>query len=210
MGLPLVEIPWPMAATVSPERVHEAEGQDLVIFGQCRSVTQKKAILQATQRDDSPAVLICPESATPLARVLLLDQADREANWLFDTAAKIGPFFSEGLVVLTLARSQRAGQVRQQEVRDRLNDMDCPVDFDLLISHDVRAIRSVAEWRQCSLMVLQRMPQSLWGRLWGDPVAEILKMSGLPPMLAFTHGGAAFHADHRAVSRASSPQPANT
>jgi hypothetical protein len=210
MGLPLVDTSWPMNATVPPECVIGADAQDVVIFGQYRSPAQKKTILRALQRDHAPTMLICPEDPSTLSRVLLLDQINHAPDWLFRMAEQLGPFFSDGLVILTLAHSQRAGQLRQEEVRERLDGMDCEVDFDLLVSHDVRAIRNVAGWRQCSLMVLQRAPQSLWGRLWGDPIEDILNMSGLPPMLAFAHGGNAGRMTRYSDSRQGLQQPAGT
>jgi hypothetical protein len=211
MDVPLVEAAWPNDLSGLPAILDDVPESDLLIFGQYLAAAQKAAILQATYKPHSPAVLVCPQERLPLSRVLLLDRADEHPERLLATAAQFGPFFEDGLVILTLAQSQRAGQRRQEKLREALEGVAFKVELDLLVSRDLCAISHVAQWRQCSLLVLERSPQNWWGRLWGDPIEAILQMSGLPPMLALAkdRAGCVCNVNNDLVSRKILPQPAH-
>jgi hypothetical protein len=68
-------------------------------------------------------------------------------------------------VVLTVARSEREGQLRQQVAREALAGRGLGADFDLLVGSEIRAVvLHVARWRACPLVILERQGCPSWWR----------------------------------------------
>jgi hypothetical protein len=138
---------------------------DLLVLGQALPRSLKSALLGESLRDGAPAVLVSPDTWTPLSRILLLDQGDRPAERFLVTAAELCRSFRAAPVVLTVARSERAGQLRQHAVRAALAVHGLDADFDLVIGSEARAAAvSVARWRRCQLIVMERPGSPPWWR----------------------------------------------
>jgi hypothetical protein len=138
---------------------------DLLVLGQALPRALKSTLLGESLRDRAPAVLVCPDTWTPLSRMLLLDQGSLLSDRLLVTAAELCRSFRAAPVVLTVARSERAAQLRQHAARAALAEHGLDADFDFVIGSDVHtAVVSVARWRRCQLIVMERHDSPPWWR----------------------------------------------
>ena len=153
---------------------------DLYICGPDVSEGGKKHLLRETRRHAGPALLFCANGAALPGRILLIDQGGPFSDSLLEITLNLCEIFRAGLVVLTMARTEREARQRQRRAREILEVMpphpalspqgrggrDLHVNFDFLAGVEVRsAAASVARWRHCQLVVLE--PDAAWGRWLG-------------------------------------------
>jgi hypothetical protein len=131
------------------EAVH---AEDLLIFNQSLPLTDQRSLLLRIQRNGGPATLICPDSAVPLKRILMVNGPGQLAPRFLESIVELCAAFQASLVVLTVARSERKAQRRQQSVREALAGQDVAVDFDFVAGAETAlAVAQVALWRRCQL-----------------------------------------------------------
>jgi hypothetical protein len=113
---------------------------------------------------------------------LLVDQeSDGDGGFLPQAAALCQGLGAEP-IVLTVARSERAAQARQEAARAALGQRGLKACFDFLVSAEARAAAvCIARWRQCQLVVVPRQVRSPWWRwLRGpriDPVTSVTEFT---------------------------------
>jgi PAS domain-containing protein len=127
---------------------------------------KKKSLLREAHRRSGPTLLFCAKTAFLPSRILLIDQGDPFADQLSRITLELCEIFRAGLVVLTVARTEREACQRQRRARETLEGSPVHVNFDFLAGADVRsAAASVARWRRCQLVVLEA--NSAWERWLG-------------------------------------------
>jgi hypothetical protein len=130
--------------------------EDLLFFNQSLPLTDQRSLLLRVQRNGGPATLICPNSAVPIKRVLMVDGPDRLGPRFLESIVELCAAFQASLVVLTVARSERNAQRRQQSVREALAGEDVAVDFDFVAGAETAsAVAQVALWRRCQLVACE-------------------------------------------------------
>lgn len=156
------------------------------------SSAQKKCLLREMHQDSGPALLFCAKMAALPSRILLIDQGGHSSDALLWITVNLCEIFRAGLVVLTVARTEREAREHQRRAREIL-DGGLPshpapqgrssrkgpvqVNFDYLAGAEVRsAAASVARWRRCQLVVLEA--NAAWER-WlsfrsGSWITELL------------------------------------
>jgi hypothetical protein len=176
-------IRWDLA---KPERgdaaafLQEAGPTDLVVCGQALPPATKRMLLHAQPLSRSPALLVCPDTWNRLSRILVLDQGKFASEPFLAAAARLGHRFQVGLLVLSVARSERAARERQLAARQALAPCGLNVDFDLVVGSEIReAATSVARWRRCQLVLLERQESTPWWRwLRGCPTERLMERTG--------------------------------
>ncbi len=139
---------------------------DLFICGQDVPAGQKKSLLREAHRRGGPTLLFGAKGTFLPSRILLIDQGDPFADQLLEITVQLCEIFRAGLVVLTVARTEREACQRQRRARETFEGSPVHVNFDFLAGTDVRsAAASVARWRRCQLVVLEA--NSAWGRWLG-------------------------------------------
>jgi hypothetical protein len=125
------------------------------------------------------AVHVCPARWQPWTRALLLDEEGAAAGSFLAGALALCRRLRLKAVVLTVARSERHGRLRQENLQKALAagpETDC--DWDLLIGEEIRrAVSHVARWRRCQLVMAERPAAPPWWRWWHGGFAE--KLVGL-------------------------------
>ena len=151
---------------------------DLLIFGRGLAHGEKKQLLRHAQRSNGPGVLICPDDMPALRRILLVQQDNLQEEFL-RIAVGLCRCFQAGLVVLSVARSNRAAQTGEQAARRALANAGIETDFDVLVGSEVRvAVAHVARWRHCQLVVMQGERSNSWWRwLRGTPAEEMMDLA---------------------------------
>jgi len=161
-----LHVPWELsrghehlAASIT-EMVRPAE---LFVFGQALAPAQKKALLRPAMHNGGPAILVCPDSWSPLHRVLVVDEGRRSNDRFLGFAAELAGWFQAKAMVLTVARSERAARRRQRSAREALGSRGQEADFDLVVGSAVpAAVANVARWRRCQLVVMERHERRPW------------------------------------------------
>jgi len=139
---------------------------DLFICGQDVPAAQKRNLLREAHRRSGPTLLFCAKTAFLPSRMLLIDQGDSFSDQLSRITVQLCEIFRAGLVVLTVARTEREACQRQRRARETFEECPVHVNFDFLAGADIRsAAASVARWRRCQLVVLEA--NSAWGRWLG-------------------------------------------
>src|SRR5207237_5155222 len=129
-------------------------------------------------------ILVCPPTWQPVFRVLILHERHEAVNPFLDAAARLCEAIHATPVVLTVARSQTEARVRERLVKEVLAPRRFEADFDFVAGLDTRtAVLSVARWRRCSHVFMERRQASSWWRwLRGDTIESFF---GLSNSLAF-------------------------
>jgi hypothetical protein len=152
------------------------EATDLLVIGQAGTARQRHDLVRQAARSRTGALLVCGESYQQASRVLVLDdgRTDARDNYL-ETAAALCRTLSARLVVLAVARSARATRERQQLAAARLAGFQENVDFDAVIGADIRtAVKHVARWRRCPLVIVRQPGLPSWRRWLGDWHTDLL------------------------------------
>ncbi len=157
---------------------------DLLVFGHALPATPKTYFLRQLQRTPTPAVLVCPDTWSPLSRILLLDQDMHTRRQFFAQSLELARRFGIVPIVLTVARSERKAWLQQQRAREIVAEYRMKSDFDFVVGHEIRAaVESVARWRRCQLVVLDREHNAPWWRWLRSSTIE--RLISLRSPLAF-------------------------
>jgi hypothetical protein len=179
---------------------------DLLVVGHRLGSLGRTVVAAQLARLDSPPVLVCPDVWKPVSRILVLDEGQAANAGHLASGAAAARCFGAGLVVLTVARSERAAHVRQQAARATLARHGTAADFDFAVGSDLpEAVVQVARWRRCPLVILQRPPGRRWWP-WQRPAATevLLDVSGDVALLTLPEAVAVACAGHGATAGTSS------
>lgn len=154
----------------------QTDRDDLFAFGRALPAAQKKDLLQEALREDAPAALVCPDAWAPLSRVLVVDQGNPPDGGFLETAVELCRCFQAEPIVLTATRSEQAARLCQRAAREVFRRRGVDADFDFVAGAEVgEAVRGVARWRRCQLVVIERDAGPAWWRwLRGRAVEELL------------------------------------
>jgi hypothetical protein len=145
---------------------------DLLALGQALPLIPKRDVLRNMMHECGPAVLVCPHSWVRVSRALVLDLSKNPNLDYLIAASALCRKVNSKAIVLTVDRSMHAANQRQQLVRRTLTDRGLQAEFDLLVGFEVRhAVASVARWRRCQLVILERRANRPWWR-WLSAVSN--------------------------------------
>jgi hypothetical protein len=152
---------------------------DLFLLHQRPRSAQKQFLFRCAGDCNGPAVGVCPDTFTPLSRILYVHQDNQPAGAALASVVELCRDLEAPLVVLSLAGSEREAWQQQRAAEEAFATYRYPADFDLLVGWDLRsAVVRVAGWRRCTHVVLERGNASAWWRwLSGDPTEQLLGLS---------------------------------
>jgi K+-sensing histidine kinase KdpD len=146
-----------------------AAPDDLVVFAQDLPWTRKKQLLRQTQG----AVLACADGPPAVRRVLLVLLPGTRTQLLLASVAVFCRWLAAELIVLTMARTERAARRSRLAVEAALAEQGLDAEVDSVVGGDaVESVAHVARWRRCPLVVMERQEISLWRRWLGRSPAE--------------------------------------
>ncbi len=148
---------------------------NLVLVGPSFPAAARKRLLCPRAPGTSPALLVCPAARQDWSRVLVINDRTPAADGFLALAVQVGRRFGARPVVLTVARSERTAQVREQAARAALAGAGPGCDFDRVVGAEVRdAVARVARWRRCHAVILEHPAARPWWRWWRSGTLEVL------------------------------------
>jgi K+-sensing histidine kinase KdpD len=159
---------------------------ELCVYGDALPQLQKDLLLRGSRRNTPTPVLVCPRSWRPLGRVLVLHDHQLPGNCFLENASATCRVLRVEPVVLTVARTERQARQYQRAAEELFAARGLLADFDFVVGFDVRtAVASVARWRRCSHVVLEKTRATSWWRwLRRDTMALISDLTGALTFLA--------------------------
>jgi nucleotide-binding universal stress UspA family protein len=184
------QVPWEVVSCGEKSLRQLVQTEDLLVLGQALPAARKQELLREVELYQDLAVLVCSDEGSALTRVLLVDQDDSGKRPEWSTALELCRACRTSLVVLTVARSERAAQIRQQTAIEALSGCGVEVDFDLVVGSEVRtAVAHVARWRRCQLVVMRRHQGRAWWRwLRGRPTELVMEVANSLSFLTLPTG----------------------
>jgi hypothetical protein len=176
---------------------------DLLVVGQRLGSLGRTVVAEQLARLDSPPVLVCSDAWKPVSRILVLDEGQGAKADHLASGAAVARCFGAGIVVLTVARSERTARVRQQAARAAVARYRMTADFDLAVGTDVAtAVAQVARWRRCSLVVHKRHSGRGWW-FWPRQTAteSLLGIGGDLALLTLPEAVAVAYVGHGTIPR---------
>jgi hypothetical protein len=139
---------------------------DLLVFG--RPLAGAAMDMLSREPEVKSAVLVCPNEATFVNRVLVVDGlGDSDAHGL-RIAADMCRAIRAGMVVLSLGASERQARRASERVHADLLPTDISIDFDVAVGPNAHgALASIARWRHCQMIITRRGRTSFWRRWLG-------------------------------------------
>jgi hypothetical protein len=183
-------VPWQQSVCHGPVTANVGwflQPTALAVVGSTLAEGAKDALLgQATHGPAFP-VLVCPQTWQPLERVLVLHQDGPAVATFLDAMAELCGTLRLTPVVLTVARRERAALTGQRTAQAIWSAHGYPADFDMLVGCKVQtAVASVARWRRCSHVFVERRHSSpWWAWLRADSLGQLLALSDSFPFLVF-------------------------
>jgi len=183
-------VPWEQSLSRGP--ITQVVGRFLQptalgVFGSALAEGAKNALLRESLHGPAFPVLVCPQTWQPLERVLVLHQDGPAVASFLDAMAELCGTLRVTPVVLTVARRERAALAGQRTAQAIWSARGYPADFDMLVGCKVQtAVASVARWRRCSHVLVERGHASPWWRwLRADSLGRLLELSDSFPFLVF-------------------------
>lgn len=148
---------------------------DLLLIGQRPGSLEKQFISRWAGGRHRPALAVCPDTFSPLTRILYIHRDVRPAEIAIASVVELCRELGTPLVVLSLAGSEREAWQQQRYAEEAVAAQRYPADFDSLVGWDLRsAVVRVAGWRRCTHVVLERQSASSWWRWLGTDLTEQL------------------------------------
>jgi hypothetical protein len=177
-----------------------SEPEDLLVINDGLTMPLRQRIIQDWILGAPPALLAGTPDRTPFGRMLVINDAMRTSAAFLVQTAQLARSLKLACVVLTVARTEPSARGSQQVAQRLFAQQHIEADFDLLVgSSSHKAISSVARWRRCGLVVLERPDETPWTRWFGRGDAEFvfeachsLSLLGLPCKSARCHAGLEF------------------
>ncbi len=161
---------------------------ELSAFGADLPAGLSGRLLRASWRSPGASVMVCPRDDRSAERALVLVPRSGFDGGFLDRAASLCRTLATPPVVLTVDRSERRAEARQEAARAACFVRGLDADFDLVAGCDLRtAVARAARARGCSHVVVARAaPRTWWpwprkdtaGRLLG--LAASLTLVSLP------------------------------
>jgi hypothetical protein len=158
----------------------------LCVFGSALSDTAKVELMRQSLRNAALPFLVCPQTSWALSRVLVVHQGGASGNCFLESAARLCGALPIAVVVLTVAGSEREAAAAESAARAVWAARGPAAEFDVAIGCELRgAVASVAQWRRCTHLFVERQRTSPWRRwLRRDAFARLLGLSDSLSVLA--------------------------
>jgi hypothetical protein len=173
-GVPSECSPWdgPPAAGVK----QFLSPTSLCVFGKGLADGPKIELLRQALRAVDVPILVAAQAPQPIPRVLVLNQASKTVDGFLASVARLCGTLRVTPVVLAVAPNEREALARWDAVRETWSALGLAADLDLLAGCDVSdALASVARWRRCTHIIVERRPASPWQRwLQGSLLRRLL------------------------------------
>jgi hypothetical protein len=175
-------VPWELRHHSSAVRHGFADflrPDDLLLLAQRPEPAEKSFVLCWAGGRNGPALGVCPDTFSPLTRILYVQRDARPSEIAIATVVELCRELGFPLVVLSLAGSEREAWQQQRLAEEMVAAHRYPADFDSLVGWDLRsAVVRVAGWRRCTHVILERQSASSWWRWLGaDPTERLLDLS---------------------------------
>jgi hypothetical protein len=163
----------------------------LSVFSSALASRVRDGFLRASMRAKENAILVCPASCAPVSRVLILHAPQDPTGGFLASALSTSRALGVNPVILTVARTERQAR-RGQLVAERacyVHRLAAHLDF--VVGVDVgAAVASIARWRRCSHVFLERRQATPWWR-WrqGDTLERLLGLTDSLTFLALPEAG---------------------
>jgi hypothetical protein len=162
----------------------------LCVFGSALSDTAKVELMRQSLLNGAVPFLVCPQTSWALSRVLVVQQRGASGNYFLESAARLCGALRVTVVVLTVAGSEREAAAAESAARAVWAARGPAAEFDVAIGCELRgAVASVAQWRRCTHLFVERQRASPWRRwLRRDTFGSLLGLSdslsvlALPPL----------------------------
>jgi hypothetical protein len=163
---------------------------ELCVFGDVLLRPLKEELLRRSLWSPQTSVLVCPRTWRPFARALVLNQHGESGNNFLESVIQLCLAFRITPVVLTVARSEGKARWHQQFAEKTFAEHGLPAYFDFVVGYNIRtAVASVACWRRCSHVFVERGNASTWWRwLRGDTMERLLGLSDSLTFLVLPSG----------------------
>jgi hypothetical protein len=150
---------------------------DLSAFCAALPARPRDWLLRESLANPKAAVMVCPAAWSPPARTLILHQGS--GTDFLDRVVPLCSCLAIRPVVLSVDRTERKAEERQELARAVCCRGGLSADFDLIAGCDVRtAVDRAARARGCSHVILERENDSPWRRwLRGDSFGRLLGLA---------------------------------
>jgi len=163
----------------------------LSAFGATLSVRVKTSFLRWSLRARNSAVLVCSVAGRPVSRMLIVHAPQQSDRGFLASALSLCRLFEVIPVILTVARTERQARQVQRAAEEACYEHRLAAHLDYVAGVDARvAVASIARWRRCSHVFLERRQAIPWWRwLRGDTLHELLGASDSLTFLALPEAG---------------------
>jgi hypothetical protein len=149
------------------------------------------------------ATLVCSPTCEPVSRVLVVYASQGNTSGFLDSALSACQVFRANPVILTVARTEKQARQGQLAAERACYVHRLAAHLDYVVGVDIRAaVASIARWRRCSHVFLERRQARPWWRwLRGDTLEGLLGLSNSLTFLALPEAGLQAATDGPALDR---------
>jgi len=176
---------------LSDSMQHLFRPHGLSVFSRALLARVRDGFLRWSLRAKHAAILICPASCVPVSRVLILHVPQGNASGFLAAALSTCRVHGGNPVILTVARTERQARRGQLVAEQACYVHRLAAHLDYVAGVDVRAaVASIARWRRCSHVFLERRQViPWWRRLRGDTLERLLGLTDSLTFLALPDAG---------------------
>jgi hypothetical protein len=175
----------------SAVREHLFGPHGLSVFSTTLSARVKTGLLRWSLRARENAVLVCPGASHSVSRVLIVHAPHELDKGFLGSALSLCRSFGASPVILTVARTEKEARQGQQAAEQACHGHRLAAHLDYVAGVDKRvAVASIARWRRCSHVFLERRQAIPWWRwLRGDTLEGLLGLTDSLTYLALPEAG---------------------
>jgi hypothetical protein len=163
---------------------------ELGVVGAYLTAGLRDRLLAEYAHATNAAAMVCPHHWRPNGRMLILNNESALPLDFLTVSAKLCRALGLGLVVLTVAVSERRALACQALAREALFETDA--EFDLVAGCELRtAVEQASRARGCSGVIMEVEPALPWWRLRGDPIRVMLGLTHSLGIVVLPHSHAA-------------------
>lgn len=153
----------------------------LCVFGENTASNTPEELLQRSARDPEIAVLLCPPTCVPMARIMVLCHQSSLNGTYLESAVRLCQALEIPTVILIVANTEREAQLRQGYAEGVCHSFRLQADFDFVVGCDLRsAVSRVASWRSCSHLIIERQNAVSWWPGWNTDLLDQLRRLSEP------------------------------
>jgi hypothetical protein len=154
---------WSAVDDCAPERL--LQGTDLCMVKNERIDAPPWENFLARMRREAQLLVSCPSGFNPITRALVVTSAASALDSYVIPAVRFCQAVGAGIVVLTLADSDRAALCLQDSIEVMLGGLGHSCEYDSLTgSYSAAAVVRIAQWRGCQLLVTRSCSRQRWLR----------------------------------------------